>query len=49
MKKLQLTPTQLKLLKGLLNKISTRDNGNKDYSSLYYEFVPKVPDVLSNK
>lgn len=48
MKKLELTPTQFKLLKGMLNKISNRDNGNKDYSSLYYEFAQKAPDVLFN-
>lgn len=48
MKKLELTPTQLELLKGMLNKISSGDGGNKDYSSLYYEFAKKAPDVLSN-
>lgn len=48
MKKLELTPTQLRLLKGMLNKISSRDNGNKDYSSLYYDLAPKAPDVLFN-
>jgi hypothetical protein len=48
MKKLELTPAQLKLLKGMLNKISNRDNGNRDYSSLYHEFAPKAPDILFN-
>jgi hypothetical protein len=48
MKKLELTETQLKLLKGLLNKISNRDNGNKDYHTLYYEFTAKAPNVLEN-
>lgn len=44
---IKLTKTQLKVLKGLVNKISTNNNGNKDYHSLYCEFSPKAPDVLS--
>ena len=48
MKTLELTKTQLYLLKGLINKITTNDNGNRELNHLYYEFTPKAPDVLHN-